>query len=152
MKIVIQLIIAIGVLFSVKLKAQNVPDVNNQNHPTVSSVKVKYKAIPQGTVAPGANPLVEAIPEGLIILKPNVYVAKVYLKIVTTTSNTILYQVNYQTNSSVVTNDQGKKLFQNSNGTIFISNGQALTLKPYNYKVQTEDSLGNLSPVYSVFQ
>jgi len=154
MKIILSLIVTLGVLFSPKLKAQIGPGMANQdqNHPTIASVKVKYKAVPQGTLAPGAIPSIQSIPEGIVTLKQNVNVATIYLKIINTTSNTILYQVNYPINSPVVTNNQAKKLFENNNGAIFISNGEALILKPYVFEIQTADGQGNLSPIYKTKQ
>jgi hypothetical protein len=144
-----KLIAGLFFLFIGELQAQNnFPDPNqNVSHPTIDGLKVMYKAIPQGTLMQ-----IQAIPEGKVVLKPNVNVAVIYLKILSPVDNSILYQVNYQTNAATVTNNDGRKLFENSNGVIFISNGQGVSLKPYLYQLQTEDSNGNLSQVFSIIQ
>jgi len=123
-------------------------------HATIESVKVSYKSVPGGTVVPGTAPQVQAIPEATIILKNGAPASKIYLKIsgTSTNSTSTIYEVNYQTNSSVITSQQGKKLFENTNGKIFISNGQALPLRPYAYEIQTEDAQNNRSAVYSIIQ
>jgi hypothetical protein len=141
-------------LFSIHAFSQNTFTVQSQNtdHATIAGVQFRYKSVPQGSIAPNTPIQVQGIPEGIVTFKPNTDVAKVYLKIVTTVSNTVLYNVNYQLSSSTVTSNEGKKLFENNDGSVFLSNGQAMDLKPYLYLIQTEDSEGNRSSVYSVIQ
>ncbi|MCE3226353.1 MAG: hypothetical protein K0S32_904 [Bacteroidetes bacterium] len=120
------------------------------NHPTVASVKVKYRydsSIQTNTSI--AN--IQAIPEATVTLVTTNGVSKIYFKVFDNT-NTIVYQVNYNLNSSVITNGQGNKLFENNNGVIFISSGQATSLKPYTYKVSTEDNQSNQTSDFSVIQ
>lgn len=132
-------------VFSVNFTAQI-----TQPHQTIAYFKVSYKAVPQSTANVASG--VQGIAQATLNLKPNTTVSKVYFKILDKTTNAIIYQVNYNTNSSVITNNDGKKLFENSNNLIFISNGQALPIKPYIYQLQTEDNQSNLSTIYSVIQ
>ncbi len=133
------------VVFVFKSNAQN-----TMLHQTIASFKVAYKSVPQTTPAVSID--MQGIAQATLNLKPNTNVSKVYFKILDKTTNAVLYQVNYTTSSTTVTNAEGKKLFENNNGVIFISNGQPLTVKPYVYQVQTEDDQSKLSPIYSVIQ
>lgn len=130
---------------SVKLMSQN-----NSNHPSISSVSVRYKAAPQGTVNSVLN--IQAVPEATVSLVANSGATKIYFKIIDNTSNTVVYQVNYSLSSGTVTNGQGKKLFENSNGVLFISNGSPVTLKPYKFELYTENAQSVATPVFSVIQ
>lgn len=115
------------------------------NHPTVASFKVNYKPETGANQSSG----MKCIPNATITLKPNSNAVKVYFKIMTVEESNVIYQVNYMLNSAAVNNNEGKKLFENNNGAIFISNGQALNLKPYSYQIETEDANGNKTTVYS---
>lgn len=149
MKNLIYTLVAFGFLILPKLSAQN-----NLNHPTISSIKVMYKSVPQTTTV--ANQALgfelKAIPNATINLVGSANVSKVYFKIINAQTNVILYDVNYQINSGVILNTEGKKLFENINGVLFISPGQSISLKPYTYQITTEDSQQIMSPVYSVIQ
>ena len=147
-KNVFRLAIILGFFISPKINSQEGTDPLNQEHPTVQSLRVSYKAVPQNSL----DVSIQTIPQGTLTLKPNSNVAKVYLKIMNLNTGDTLYQVNYQTNSSVVTNNDGEKLFENNQSFIFISNGSKIGLKPYAYEIQTEDNEGNLSTVFSVIQ
>lgn len=119
-------------------------------HTTISLVKVSYAAASQ-TVT-GNLPVLRGIPQATVVLNPGAIQAKIYFKIVNPADNTIVYQSDYLLSSAVVNNNSGKKLFENTNGTIFLSNGNALQVKPYRYELQTEDSTGKLTKVYTILQ
>jgi hypothetical protein len=142
----------IAVLIFTKLPAQNIPGIEQTDHSTIDGIKVKYKAVSQGTAVPqGSLTPVQGIPEGVITLKEGSNVSKIYLTVYGSNTVTPVYQVNYQLSSGPVFNGE-KKLFENSNGVIFISSGQAMALRPYTYKLKTEDSQGNQSSVFSTIQ
>lgn len=133
-------------LFCFKFKA-----IAQQSHPTINNVDVWYKSEPPSASTGTTNSSgFQAAPQATITLKPSVNVSKIYFKIIDNVTNSIIYQINYAINSATITNSSGKKLFENNNGTIFISNGVELPLKPYKYEITTEDVPGNLSPVFSV--
>jgi hypothetical protein len=140
------LIFAIISLSISKLNAQT-----NTNHPTITSLKVSYKSVPQGTVNNLQNNTsqINVIPQSTINLVVAANVTKIYFKILNTQTNAVIYQVNYPINSSVILNTEGKKIFENNNGVIFISSGQITPLKPYTFQLQTEDDQSNLSAIYS---
>lgn len=142
------LIYTVITLFSVKVNAQTL------NHETIATVKVSYKAAPLTTTSNSvsATPQIKGVPQSTISLKNTEGILKVHFKIINKATNAVVYQVNYAISSSVVTNAEGKKLFENNNSVIFISNGAAIDLKPYLYQVQTEDSQNHLSTIYSVTQ
>lgn len=126
----------------------------SSTHPTIDDVKVFYFSSPQTTLAAlSSSPFsIASIPQAIITLKTAVNASKIYFKIVNVANDSILYSVNYLINSSTVTNSSGKKMFENSNGFVFVSPGTAFTLQPYSYKVSTEDSLQVVSPVFSKIQ
>lgn len=131
-------------LFS-KLVAQT-----NSSHPTISDVKIAYKSIPQSTsnaVSTSFN--MSVIPQATVTLVSNANVSKIYFKIINTSNNSVIYQANYSVNSAVVTNSSGRKLFENTNGIFFISNGQTTALNAYLFEITTEDNQQVMSPVYS---
>lgn len=123
-------------------------------HPTINDVVVFYSSSPQTTLSGSSNsPMaIASIPNATVSLKSQVNIAKIHLKIVNLANDSILYNINYTINSSIVTNSSGKKLFENNNGSIYVSPGFAMPLKPYSYKVSTEDTLQILSPVFSKIQ
>jgi hypothetical protein len=122
----------------------------NINHPTISSVTVMYKAVPQptGNVA-NSNLSVNVIPQVTVSLIAQATVSTVYFKILDPVTNVIIYQSNYTINSSPQLNVSGKKLFENINGSIFLSNGSSLALKPYLFQITTGDNQQVLSPIFS---
>ncbi len=120
-------------------------------HETISSLKVAYAAVPQGTTMSNSIPEIKGIPQATIILKNAALISKVYFKIRNKTTNEVVYEINYSINSPVIMSE-GKKLFENINGVIFISSGSALLLKPYIYQLQTESDKNILSNVYSSIQ
>jgi hypothetical protein len=121
------------------------------NHPTIDSVRVSYRAVPQGTAAVNFSNIL-AVPEGKIKLKSGAAAGRIYFKLQGISPPTVLYQVDYSLDSRPVYDSSGKKLFERNGNRVFISSGQPLMLKPYSIKVQTEDSLKNLSPIYSILQ
>lgn len=140
--IFLMLILALSVI---KITAQTV-----SAHQSVASIKVVYKASPQTTV--NTLPEIKSIPQAIITLKSTTGISKIYFKILNKTTNEVLYQVNYNLNSSMIINNEGKKIFENNNGVIFISSETELALKPYLYQVQTENEQNNLSNNYSSIQ
>jgi len=119
-----------------------------QSHPTISDVKVVYKAVFQSSTTI-AN--IQAIPESTINLSTQTNISRIYFTIQDPDNNAILYNVNYLINSPTVTSN-GATLFENNNGSIFISSGQPIGLKPYTIKVQTSDTLQNQSTIFSLIQ
>ena len=120
-------------------------------HTTIASLKVAYKSVPQSTASsmPGNNFEIKVIPQSTINLVTGVNVTKIYFKILNAQTQAVVYQVNYLINSPAILNTEGKKMFENNNGVIFISSGQTISLKPYTYQIQTEDNQSNLSATYS---
>lgn len=125
-----------------------------QAHPTINNFVVSYKPIAQLATNTNTNsfPEIRVIPQATITLNPAASVSKIYFKILNSATNAIIYQVNYTINSAVVINNSGKKLFENTSGVIFISNGQDLALKPYKYEVTTEDAQVIMSPVFTAIK
>lgn len=133
------------IVASIGLNAQT----NNANHPTIGNLTVAYKSVPQGTNSIGMMDM-KCIPQATITLKPNVNASKIYFKIINPQTNVVVYQVNYLLNSASIINNDGITVFENSNGVIKISNAQIVSLRPYVYELQTENSQSVLSTVYSV--
>ena len=117
------------------------------NHPTISKLAVSYKPISTASLSSLGE--IKCIAQATITLKSNSTASKVYFKILSKQDNSVLYQANYDLNSAPITSDSGVKLFENSNGTIKISYGDALVLKPYLYQLQTADAQNNLTSVFS---
>lgn len=116
-----------------------------QNHATINKVEVSYKPAPTGTSTSLAD--IQCIPQATITLQSNANVSKIYFKILNMETNEVLYTINYNLSANAVTNQDGIVMFSNDNGSIRISSGQVMMLKPYLYKVQTEDSQSQLSAV-----
>lgn len=120
------------------------------NHATIDNLKVAYK--PVQTTGQSLNTNIKVVPYATITLKQNVNANKIYFKILNTETNNVIYQINYSLSSAPVINPEGIKLFANNNGVISISNGQEMQLKPYKYQLETEDSNGNKTAVFSVIK
>jgi hypothetical protein len=116
----------------------------NVDHQSVSNISVSYKQ------DQNSNSTINVIPQVLVALK-DTSVYKIYFKILDPQNGSTVYNVNYQVHSSAVFN-QGQKMFEYANGTVFISNAQSLGLKPYLYNIQTEDNSHNLSSIYSTIK
>lgn len=128
---------------------------NSQStHPTINSVRVGYKYVSQSTftTTSGSSSVMNTIPQATIHLNHSAQISKVYFKIMSTPGDSVLYTVNYNLNSGTITNTQGKKLFENNNGAVFISPGIPMTLKLYKFNITTEDSLLNLSPIFTTIK
>jgi hypothetical protein len=121
----------------------------NANHPTIASVKVSYKSVPQSSASVQTLQNIEVIPMATVSLRPDSIgnVSKIWFKILNA-ADSVLYQSNYNITSNTITNSAGAKLFENNNGMIFLSPGSAFTLKPYQYKVYTEDANSNLTAIH----
>jgi hypothetical protein len=125
----------------------------NSNHPTVESVKVKYKAVTNDSTQTATSNLngIKAIPQATITIKQNQNINKIYFKLIKNADT--IYQTNYLINSPVVYNANGIKLFEYlGNNKYFISSGVAINLKPYLVRVCTQDSLQTNSVFYSITQ
>lgn len=146
MKTLKTILIFAGCLLSAGLFSQS-------SHLTIDNVKVTYKAAPQNSLSTTTNTVFEmsVIPTATINLKTQTNVSKIYFKIQSVTTNSVIYNVNYNLNASTLTSN-GLVLFNNSNGNISISSGQIIPLKPYTISVQTEDTLQNLSTIFSLIQ
>lgn len=138
----IKLITLLFGLLSFTTKAQ-------QLHPTISNFSVSYKPISQPTVNTNSFLAIRAIPQATIVLNQASTVSSIYFKILNSATNEIIYQINYPINSTTILSNSGKKLFENANGVIFISNGVDLDLKPYKYEIVTSDAQNNMSSVFS---
>lgn len=130
---------------------QRIYSQSNTNHPTISSAKVAYKSAPQATNNLVVNTTgfnINIIPQATVNLVPGANVSIIYFKIIDPTSNAIMYQASYPVNSPTILNNLGVKLFENTSGNIFISNGQSLSLKPYLFQITTEDNQQNMSQIF----
>lgn len=123
----------------------------SSSHPTIDEVKVKYRSVPSSSVN-SSSMVFNVIPEINIALKSTSGISKIYLKIIEIETSTTLFTINYNLNSSAVTNANGDKLFENNNGQIFISSGTSLLLKPYTYEVYTENNQSISTSVFSSIQ
>ena len=122
-------------------------------HPTIDSVKVLYKHVPLSTGSVQNNRMIfNVIPEAYIKLKNTNNLSKIYFKIYSTVNDSLLYQVQYDLNSSTLVNAEGKTLFEKSGQKVHISPGTVMPLKRYTYKLQTEDNHQVLSTQYSIIQ
>lgn len=95
---------------------------------------------------------IQVIPQATLSLKGGTNATRVYFRIKNAVSGATLYDVNYNLNAATVTDLQGRVLFQNNSGTVLLSSGQDLVLKPYTYEIKTEDNQQNQSPVFSILQ
>ncbi len=145
------ILLATGFFFAISFSLRS---QTTTTHPTIDDLNVQYLSSPQTTLSGLSNSLMSlaSIPQATISLKTQVNISKIYFKIVNIANDSTLYNINYNIGSSSVTNSSGKKLFDNNNGNIFISPGSPMPLKPYSYKVSTEDTLQVLSPVFSKIQ
>jgi hypothetical protein len=134
-------LIALCLIAVVKLNAQN-------NHPTINKLQVSYKAVPQSTATAGLADI-KCIPQATITLQPNSNVSKIYFTMLNPQTNAVEFQVNYSLSASPVINS-GVKLFEVTNGVVYLSSGQTVSLKPFLYQIQTSDSQNNLTTVYTV--
>jgi hypothetical protein len=148
-----KLIFLLTIIISVntQLRAQ-LPNTFTTNHPTVANVKVSYKQSPQTSTVQSSVPSIPVIPQVTVSLVPGADVAKIYLKIIEKQTNTLVYQINYMLNSAVVLSNNGQKLFENDNGYLFISSGEVILLKKYEYQIITETSQQVASTIYSIMQ
>jgi uncharacterized membrane protein YhaH (DUF805 family) len=134
------------------LNSQNNSGNQNANHPSIENLKVVYKSAMQTSTVTSLPFLVTAIPIATVTLKPLSDVSKIYFKLFDATTDSLLYSANYYLSDSALINSIGIKLFENNSGTIYFSTGQVIDLKPYLYRIQTEDALQNLSTIYSKIQ
>jgi hypothetical protein len=142
----IKALLVILLLGFINAHAQTAPiSAQIVSHPTISALKVSYKHAPDST--PGVN----AIPQALITLA-DTSISKIYFKLINPQTGSVIYSVNYLLHASTVLNARSLTLYQYNNGTALISNGQAISLRPYLYQVQTESSTHVLSPVYSTIK
>lgn len=148
-----KLIFLLSLVFAMgtQLKAQ-LPGSLTPNHPTIANVKVSYQLAAQTSTVQSSGPSISVVPQVTVNLVQGADVAKIYLKIIDKETNTIIYQVNYPVSSQVVMSNTGKKLFENSNGYIFISNGDVVILKNYEYQLTTENGQQVASTIYSIVQ
>ncbi|MCE3227692.1 MAG: hypothetical protein K0S32_2243 [Bacteroidetes bacterium] len=137
-----KLFLFLAVLFCTSLNAQ----VSNIDHPSVTGVSAIYKATEQYG---STEPEVMVIPECSVVLKSGSGATKIHVKIKNPTDQSVIYEASHVLNSSSVSNGAGKKLFENNSGTIFISNGSAIVLKPYLYEVKTENSQGEITAAFT---
>lgn len=122
----------------------------NNTHQTIGSLKVMYKSVPQSTL----NTINEmsGIPQASITLNANNNATKIYFKIVNPKTNQIVYEVDYLLNISPVLNNNGFKLYEKNGNNVYISTGQPLGLKPYEYQILTENAQGQKTSVYSAIK
>lgn len=119
----------------------------NGFHPTVDKVTVVYKPVS----APGKSGF-SVIPEATILLKDSGKPSVIHFAIYKKDSDSLLYKVQYDLSSGPVISAKGKKLFAAEQQQVFISPGSPSRLKPYTFRIQTEDSLHVLSPNYIITQ
>ncbi len=124
---------------------------NSQTHSTIDNVNVSYKSVAQNSVSASLANL-QVVSNATITIKANVPVSKIHLKIKSQEDNSVVYQTNHSLNSSNITNEAGFLIFGVESNIVYISNGSAISLKPYIYEIQTEDSSGNLSPLFSAIK
>jgi hypothetical protein len=125
----------------------------NEFHPTISKIELSYTPVsPPNNVDPNSFQAgLYGISQATITLKSINDVNKIYFKILDLENdNAIVYQVDYLINTATTINASGITLFENINGTIRISSGQAVCFKPntHTYQIITEDSQQNISPIF----
>jgi hypothetical protein len=126
---------------------------SNENHPTINDVKISYLSTPQTTLNGNLNVIgITAIPQTTVQLKANINAVKIYYKILDSATDSVLYETNYSLNSSTIYNPQGRKVFENNSGVVFLSSGQVRAMKPYKFQVRTEDNNQVLSIVYNLIR
>lgn len=116
---------------------------------SISSIEVNYKLSNPLGADTNATPLVNVLPEATINLSSTTNISKIYFKIINPTDNSVLYNVNYDINSSTITNSEGLTLFLRNNAIIYINSPNSLSLTAYSYEIITEDTQGNLSTPFS---
>jgi hypothetical protein len=122
------------------------------DHETINTVKINYKAVSQSSANADPELRMIAIPQATIALKEGSEVSRIYFQINNLKNDSILYQSDYSVNSSTTLNGDGLTVFDNLGGSYFISNGNALALKPYVYSIQTANSQGVKSTVFKIIQ
>ena len=128
------------ILFSSRLLS-----AQNDDHPTISQIKVIYKASPTSTVIVAGKPKINTTPEIKVLLKDANDVSEIYFEILKQDSS-LVYKANYGTNSSAVYQNNKKVFDQNSN-SIFLSCPQTIIKDIYIYKLYTKKN-NQLSPYY----
>ncbi|MBA3682856.1 MAG: hypothetical protein H0W73_17080 [Bacteroidetes bacterium] len=122
----------------------------NANHSSIADVKIMYKSVPQTTNSiVSTNLVMKVIPESTVTLVANANVSKIYVRVINEALNDTIFNANYLISSAPVFNVAGKKLFENNNGSIFISTGTIVPLKSYLFQVFTEDNQQVKSTLFS---
>lgn len=121
----------------------------SQTSPPVGSVEVNYK-LSNLLLSDTTNPsIINVLPEVTIALTSTANVSKVYLRIIKPSDGSVVYNVNYNINSSAIVDNDGITLYNRSNSTIHINSPNIVPLNVYNYELVTEDNQGNLSTPFS---
>ena len=110
------------------------------NHPTIDTIEVSYMSAPGGQV----------IPEATIHMKTWTGITKVFYQVIDTDNTATVYSVNYTLADLPVNGANSTALCLKTTEVIQILNATATDLKTYTYQVQTQDSQGTMSPVYSL--
>lgn len=119
-------------------------------HNTINSIEVLYKSLPPvlGDNSPGIKTRATA----QIFLKSDSLISKIYFKILNTTNDVLVYQVEYNLVTSPITSIDGFNLFEKIGNEISITCPNAVILKPYIFQIETEDNLGVKSEIYSAIK
>lgn len=124
-------------------------DSFSQSHETIEHLDVNYR-LPGLFVGDTTDSgIIKALPEATITFYSLENVSKIYLKIVRPSDQATIYEVNYGTNSSEVTGNNGMILYSKVSLTVRINSPATQSLIPYVYELRTEDNEGKLSEVFS---
>lgn len=123
----------------------------NANHPTVSSLNVQYKSLPQQTlsVAQTTNTPLKVVPLATLTLVNAAQVSSINLKVVNN-SGAIEYESNFLTNTNSVSDASGRKVFQLNGNTVLLNIPRHLATASYSYQIVTKNTAGVASPVYTL--
>lgn len=86
--------------------------------------------------------------QATITFKSDSAISIVHFKIINPDDNSIVYEVNYPTITSIVTSASGDILFKKEIKSCTISTSKEFTLKTYLFQIITEDAMGNMSEAF----
>lgn len=87
--------------------------------------------------------------QSVITLKSDTNVSVIHFKIIKETDNSVMYQVDYLTNSATITNTEGVIVFKKEGNIIYINSSIEVPLNIYKYQIITENSAGILSEPFT---
>jgi hypothetical protein len=115
------------------------------NHPTIAKFDVVYKESSTSQIDTIKTVRIHAF----VTLTNEASVSDIYFKVRDNLNNSIVYEVTYPINSSIITNEEGIVIFKREGLDFFIVSSSELPLNYYLYEISTKDSQGVLTEVYS---